>query len=300
MKELKKEDIVGILEARSPDSHKGSYGTVNAVVGSVSYRGAAVLAAMGMLRSGAGIVRVCSVERVCAAVIDRYPSATLSVLKENSLGMISAECCSLLLSICRRPAVTLIGCGLGQSADTAAVVNTLVSGGSGGIVIDADGLNLLALSEGLEQVLSGRCAKDVGQCVITPHLGEMSRLTGRSIGELKADPEGAATEFSRRFGCVTVLKDHNTVIAAPGEDGVKTYISRFGNPGLARGGSGDLLAGLIAGFMAQGYTGEQSALLGVLIHGLSADSCAAERSMQGMLPSDLDGYICRLFRSLGY
>lgn len=192
-----------------------------------------------------------------------------------------------------------MGCGIGQSTDTANVVNSVISGCNGGLVIDADGLNLIALSGSAEQLLR---SKPKGKCIITPHMGEMSRLCGKSVSRIKEDPVAVATEFTESNGCVTVLKDSQTVIAVPDTDskGTRIYRSSFGNPGLARGGSGDVLAGLIAGFYAQGYTSEESAVLGVLTHGISADLCAAERSMQAMLPSDLDEYICRLFASLGY
>ncbi|MBR2460650.1 MAG: NAD(P)H-hydrate dehydratase [Clostridia bacterium] len=299
MKELEKKDIAEILKKRQRDTHKGTYGTVNAIVGSSTYRGAAVLATMGMLRAGVGIARICSVGEVCTAVIGAYPSATLCPLNSNAAGMISAESSRKLNEICRVPSVTLVGCGIGQSTDTANVVNSVISGCNGGLVIDADGLNLIALSGSAEQLLR---SKPKGKCIITPHMGEMSRLCGKSVSRIKEDPVAVATEFTESNGCVTVLKDSQTVIAVPDTDskGTRIYRSSFGNPGLARGGSGDVLAGLIAGFYAQGYTSEESAVLGVLTHGISADLCAAERSMQAMLPSDLDEYICRLFASLGY
>ncbi|MBQ9115427.1 MAG: NAD(P)H-hydrate dehydratase [Clostridia bacterium] len=293
-----------ILKKRESDSHKGTYGTVNAVTGSASYRGAAVLSAMGALRAGAGIVRVCSVELVCAAIASTIPSATLLPLPENEKGMISASSVPQLLSLCRAPSVTLLGCGLGQSIDTANVVNSLIYGSSGGIVADADALNLLAASTDPLSLLSTHAN---GDCIITPHVGEMSRLCGKPVSEIKADPYTVASNFARASGCVTVLKDSITVIAAPpdpycvdGTGGVTLYSSELGNAGLARGGSGDVLAGLIAGFYAQGYTAAQSAILGVITHGASADLCAAERSMQAMLPSDLGEYICKLLCSLGY
>ena len=127
----------------------------------------------------------------------------------------------------------------------------------------------------------------------------MARLCGVSVDDIKGDKLGYASRFSLLHGCVTVLKDSETLIAVPRSDGgCSFYISRFGNAGLARGGSGDVLAGVITSFLAQGYTAGDSAVIGTLIHGISADMCARENSMQGMLPDQLGKYICKLFLEL--
>ena len=288
-------EITKILKSRPSDSHKGTMGTVNAVVGCSRYRGAAVLSVMGALRAGAGIVRLCGTEKVCAAVAAQYPSATLLPLGENAEGYISADSVSEIINAVKPTDVLLIGCGLGQCADTANTVNRLIFGLKNKKVIDADALNLLVSSDSLS------VAKNVGalkNCIATPHIGEISRLCGKPISEISDSMESAAQEFSETYGCVTVLKSHRTVIAAPGDGNIDVYVSELGNTGLARGGSGDVLAGIIAGFLAQGYTLSESAVLGVAVHGSAADLCASERSMQAMLPSDLGEYICRLFSTL--
>lgn len=295
VKEITLSEAQKIFRPRPKDSHKGSFGTVNAVVGCSRYRGAAALSVMGALRSGAGIVRLCSTERVCAAVAAQYPSATLLPLAENVDGYLSADSASEILKTVKNTDTLLLGCGLGQCADTASTVNRLVFGSKCRKMIDADGLNLLAASGSLEE------AKKLGalrNCIITPHVGEMARLCGKSIAEISEDAETVAEGFSKEYGCVTVLKSHRTVIAVPTESEIKLYVSELGNPGLARGGSGDVLAGLISGFLAQGYTEEESAILGVAVHGSAADACAKELSMQAMLPSDLGTYICRVLKEL--
>ncbi len=246
---------------------------------------------MGALRSGAGIVRLCSTERVCSAVTAQYPSATLLPLPESTEGYISKAAAPVILNTVKPADVLLLGCGLGQCADTANTVNLLLFGSKCRKVVDADALNLIAATDSLSELKRRSALKS---CVITPHIGEMSRLTGRSISEISEAMEATALEFTREYGCVTVLKSHKTVIALPNEETV--YISELGNSGLAKGGSGDVLAGLIAGLLAQGYTEKDSALLGVCVHGSAADLCASERSMQAMLPSDLGEYICRVFR----
>lgn len=288
------------LKKRERSSHKGTYGTLCAVVGSDSYRGAAVLSCGAALRIGAGIVRLCSTEAACSALISRYPSATLCPLPRTSSGMLSREALPRLTAALRTSDALLIGCGLGCSTDTENVVNTVLFGYRGGKVIDADALNTLAATGSLE-LLRAQGDGSAPSTVITPHIGEMSRICQKSIGEIKAAPEETAVDFSVKHGCVTVLKDSFTIIAAPQPGGdCRTYVSHCGNAGLARGGSGDVLAGLIAGLLAQGYSAEESATLGVLVHGLCADECARERSMQAMLPSDLDEYLCALLVRIGY
>lgn len=290
-KKLTLPDAILLLKPRREASHKGTFGTVNAVVGCSRYRGAATLSVMGALRSGAGIVRLCATERVCSAVTVQYPSATLLPLPETADGCLSATAVPEIMKAAKPTDAMLIGCGLGQCTDTANTVNRLVFGTKCRKVIDADALNLLAATGSLPTVKSTVALKN---CIVTPHVGEMSRLTEKPISEISDNMESTALEFSREYGCVTVLKSHKTVIAA--SDGETVYVSEMGNPGLARGGSGDVLAGLIAGFLAQGYSEEESAILGVAVHGSAADLCAGERTEQAMLPSDLGEYICKVFK----
>ena len=292
--------IRSLLRPRNKEGHKGSYGTLQCIVGSDCYRGASVLSAMGALRSGAGIVRICSVEKACAAVAKTYPSATLLPLADNGAGMISAKEIGRIIEASSSASALLIGCGLGQSADTAAVVGFLLSAFKGGAVVDADALNLIALGGNARQTLSV-CGAAYPTRVITPHIGEMSRLTGKSADIIKREPEIAAAEFSAEYGCVTVLKDYRTVIAVPDASeafGASTYLWERPNSGLAKGGAGDVLAGLIGGFLAQGYSAADSAVLGVGIHGIAAEMCASERTEDAMLPSELGEYICRAFSSI--
>ena len=172
MKELSVNDIPLLLKKRERISHKGTYGTVNAVVGSEKYRGAAVLALMGALRSGVGIARVCSVEKVCAAAVAHYPSAVLLPLEDEN-GGISASAADGVISTLKPTDALLIGCGLGCVAGTVSAVNRLIFTFKGKMVIDADGLNALTVSGALAEA-ERSCA--LNGCVVTPHFGEMSRL----------------------------------------------------------------------------------------------------------------------------
>ena len=342
MRTISEKDIKILLIPRPKDSHKGTFGTVNAVVGCSKFRGAAALSTMGALRSGTGIVRVCSTEKVIGAVTVQYPSATLLPLPETDGGYISAKAVPTLLKTVKDTDTLLLGCGLGQCPDTANAVNLLVFGTKCKKVIDADALNLLASTGSLAEAEANGA---LAGCIVTPHVGEMSRLTGKSIAEISANAEtmsAAAAELTHKYKCIPVLKSHVTVIAAPSDTGVpapdfdaltppelkgksitectsfeeirhaakqgttreikhnypddvRIYVNRQSNSGLAKGGSGDVLAGLIAGLFAQGYNAEQSAILGVLIHSTAAKNCALDLSEQAMLPSDLETYICKLF-----
>ncbi|MBQ3183574.1 MAG: NAD(P)H-hydrate dehydratase [Clostridia bacterium] len=268
MKELTLNDVFDILPVRAKDSNKGSYGRLLSVVGCKYYRGAAVLSSMGALRTGVGILTVCSTEEVIQAVATALPEATFLPREE--------------LDITYIPKVTalLCGCGLGKDERVADIVKNC----SVPMILDADGLNNIT-------------AEDIPEdTVITPHIGEFSRLTGISICDIKSDPESYARDFADRHNIMVVLKDYETVIASPEKE---TAISRFGNPGLARGGSGDVLAGMIASFRAQGMSSYDAAVCGVVLHGASADRCAKRLSIQTMLPHDIINDLTDIFKERG-
>ncbi|MBQ4562602.1 MAG: NAD(P)H-hydrate dehydratase [Clostridia bacterium] len=265
MKELKLNDVFDVLPVRLEDSNKSDYGRLLSVVGCKYYRGAAVLSSMGALRTGVGILTVCSTEEVIQAVAAALPEATFLPREE--------------LDITDIPKVTslLCGCGLGKDERVADIVKNC----SVPMILDADGLNNIT-------------AEDIPEdTVITPHIGEFSRLTGISIGGIKSNPERYARAFADKYNVTVVLKDHETVIASPG---IETAVSRFGNPGLARGGSGDLLAGMIASFRAQGLSGYESSVCGTVLHGASADRTAKRLSQQAMLPHDILTDLSQIFK----
>lgn len=277
------------LKRLDKSSNKGTNGTLNAVVGSERFRGAADLAVGAALRTGCGIVRLISVEKVVSLVASRHPSAVFLPVKDNGLGMISASAKTDIAEVSGRASAFLVGPGLGQSADTAAVLSA-VAGLSKKTVIDADALNIISFNKELLKAFKK-------PFVVTPHIGEMARLTGLSAEEIKKAPEKTAANFSLEYGCVTVLKDHVTFIST--ESG-NIYESRLGNEGLAKGGSGDVLSGMIAGFLAGGASAEDAAVIGAALHGLSAERCAAEKGKRGMLPSDLEEYAVKILNEMGY
>ena len=235
--EITAEFVWSHIPKRPRESNKGSFGAVLAVAGSACYRGAASLTVEGALRTGAGIVTLASVEPVLAAVSARLPECCLCPCEPGAEGGISPQSIPRILR--QKATVLLIGPGLGylaqstaRAAETRTLVKKLITGFSGSAVLDADGLNAAASLMNAGEELP-RPAKEL---ILTPHPGEMSRLTGLSVEAVQADREGVARRYAAQWNAVVVLKGARTVVAAP--DG-RVCVNPTGNPGLARGGSGD-------------------------------------------------------------
>lgn len=269
--------VLQMLPTRTPESHKGSYGKVLAVCGSSPYRGAAVLSVMGALRTGAGLVTLAAPECVAAAAAARIPEAIFlpDAAQERILKEVS------------RSEVCLLGCGLSADADTAQLAKKALDASMGVVVLDAGAL--CSLADDISAITAFAQSQPL---IVTPHPGEMARLCRCSVENIEKERTSCALDFAHSTGAITVLKGHETLIACP--DGT-LYENHTGNAGLARGGSGDILAGMIAGLAAQGMSAEHAAAAGVFLHGLSADRCAARLSMQGMLPSDILTDLCNIF-----
>ena len=290
---LSAESVFARIPPRAPDAHKGTFGSVLVVAGSAWYRGAASLAVEGALRTGAGIVTLASVEPVLAAVSARLPECCLCPCIEGAEGGISPRS---LAPIAKQKATTLlVGPGLGYTAQSAAraaetreLVEKILPGFVGNVVLDADGLNAAASLLNAGKLFP----HPVGELVVTPHPGEMARLTGLSASAIAADRAGVACRFAREWDAVVVLKGAGTVIAAP--DG-RCALNTTGNPGLARGGSGDALAGMLAALLACGLSAYDAACCAVWLHGAAADRAAALRGEAGMLPHDLFAQLGKLF-----
>ena len=285
------------ITPRARNSHKGSFGAVLAVAGSACYRGAAALTVEGALRCGAGIVTLASVESVLAAVSARLPECCLCPCEAGAEGGISPD--SLPKIACQKATTLLLGPGLGGTAQSAAralesrtLVQRLLSGFAGDAVLDADGLNAAAQIMAAGQALP----HPSGELILTPHPGEMARLTGLSAAQINADREGTAIRFASQWNAVVVLKGAGTVIAAP--DG-RYVVNSTGNPGLSRGGSGDVLAGMTAALLACGLPAFEAACCAVWLHGTAADRAAALHGEYGMLPQDLFPELGRLFAQQG-
>lgn len=284
------------IPKRGRESNKGSFGAVLAVAGSACYRGAAVLTVEGALRTGAGIVTLASVELVAAAVAARLPECCLCPCEPGAEGGISPQSIPRILR--QKASVLLIGPGLGylaqssaRAAETRTLVKKLLTGFSGSAVLDADGLNAAA-----DLLQTGKMLHPKGELVLTPHPGEMARLTGCSAAEINADREAIALHFAKEWNAVVVLKGAHTVIAAP--DG-RCKVNPTGNPGLSRGGSGDVLAGMTSALLACHLPAFEAAVCAVYLHGAAADRAAAVHGEAGMLPHDLFDALGALFAEQG-
>ena len=291
--EITEEFVWQNIPRRARDSHKGTFGTVLAVAGSAYYRGAVLLAVEGALRTGAGIVTLASVEPVLAAAVARTPECCLCPCIAGAEGGISPESIQRIQR--QKATVLLLGPGLGgaaqsaaRAAETRALVQTLLPAFAGSAVLDADGLNaaaqLLAAGEAFPH--------PAGELIVTPHPGEMARLTGLSAAQINADREETARTYAQKWNAVVVLKGSRTVVAAP--DG-RACVNPTGNPGLARGGSGDVLSGMTAALLACGLPAFEAAACAVYLHGAAADRAAAVLGEYGMLPHDILPQLGRIF-----
>ncbi len=278
------------LSKREKNTSKYDYGTLLAVCGSEYYRGAAHLAAKAACRCGAGIVCLASTERVILSCASAIPECTFLPLAESKNGTVSAKAVPAILDRAKNCKAILIGCGLALDDDTREVVRNVVESAECQLVLDADALNVLAECPDLLK-------KTNRPPVITPHFREMARLCGKSREDIEKEPKKTAIEFAREYNCIVVLKSHITYVATP--DGKCFVNANTGNPGLARGGSGDVLAGMISSLIAQGKSPITSACCGVYIHGLAADRCAQKYSEAAMLPSDVINELCSVFKEIG-
>lgn len=265
------------LPPRKQDSHKGSHGKLLALCGSDPYRGAAVLSTLSALRSGVGLCRIAATEKVCDAVIQRVPEAVLLPLPEKD-GMIDLGMARPLLAphLSNSQGI-LIGCGSGDTPATKALLEYILAVSTAPVIIDADGLNVLARNLDLLK-------KKLAPVILTPHPGEMAKLCHVSTPQVQENRYYMALNFAQEYGVHVVLKGHETLIATP--DG-RVVRNQTGNPGLAKAGTGDVLAGIIASLAAQGVSPDKAAIAGVWLHGLAGDRCAARRSQYAMLAHDL-------------
>ena len=277
---LDQNQVYRILPDRDPWGHKGTYGKILLLCGSRGYTGAAALAAMGALRSGSGLVYLGVPESIYSIEAVKLTEPVVFPLPDKD-GMLSIQAIPLITEILGKVDAVLIGPGLGQSEDTHAVVEAVLGQYTGPVVLDADGINVLS---GHKDVLRGRKQPTI----LTPHDVEFCRLGG-VIG--KDRPE-SAIQLAREFDVIVLLKGHETVIT----DGINCYINHTGNPGMAVGGSGDILAGIIVALLGQGIAPLESAACAVWLHGTAGDICAESIGQYGMLPSDILHALPRLMK----
>ena len=280
IQELNRQSVLSILPERDPFGHKGTFGKVLLLCGSRGFTGAAYLAAMGALRSGAGLVYLGVPESIYAIEAVKLNEPVVFPLPDKE-GKLSAEAIPQILN--RLPAMDaiLIGCGLGISEGTLAVVKAALETAVCPVVLDADGINVLS---GHMDILRGRQYPTI----LTPHDGEFRRVGG-SVGD---DRMASAGAFASEFGCVLLLKGHRTCIT----DGQTGYVNGTGNPGMAVGGSGDVLAGILTGLLGQGIEPLKAAACAAWLHGAAGDLCASELGQYAMLTTDMLSALPRLLK----
>ncbi len=273
------------LPKRRPESHKGDYGRVLIIAGSPGMTGAACLAAMGALRGGAGLVTVacpCGVQPVVASKLTE--ALTLS-LGECVEGSVSSAAVAELEKPVACADVVAAGPGIGTAPDTIEFVRRLLPAAARPLVLDADALSALAGNAAL-------LAERAHLTVITPHPGELGRMFGSPTDDIQADRISWAARAAKETKAVCVLKGHGTVVS----DGEQSYVNKTGNPGMATGGSGDVLTGLIAALLAQGLNGFGASCLGVHIHGLAGDLAARKLGQVSLIAGDIVEYLPDAFR----
>lgn len=279
-KELNHEQVLQMLPDRDPEAHKGDFGRILLLCGSRGYTGAAALAAVGALRSGAGLVFLGVPETIYEIEAIKLTEPVVFPLQDDS-GMFSPEAVGEISKKLVSMDAVLVGPGIGQSDGTLAVVKTVLQEYNGPVVLDADGINVLAMHK---DILRGRNAPTI----ITPHMGEFHRLGGKTdLGRMDA-----AKELALELNAIILLKGHKTVIT----DGASCYVNSTGNPGMAVGGSGDLLAGIIVSLLGQGLLPLEAAACAAWLHGAAGDLCAERLGQYGMLPSDMVEVLPRLMK----
>ncbi|MGA2237493.1 MAG: NAD(P)H-hydrate dehydratase [Terriglobales bacterium] len=290
-------DFAPLLAPRARDANKGSYGHVLVIGGSLGKAGAAAMAGFSALRAGAGLSTVATPKSVLATVAAFHPEVMTEPLAETEQGTISLEALGSGLDALLERKTLAIGPGISRNSETAEFVRAIVKRGDASsfgnsvvnMVVDADGLNAF---EGAADKLNGR-----GQTlVITPHPGEMARLTGLSIAEIQANRLEVARNFAREHKLIVVLKGHRTLIAAP--DGA-VWVNPTGNPGMATGGTGDILTGMVAGLIAQHpQHALEATALAVYLHGLAGDLASASVGESSLVATDLVRFLPQAFAEM--
>ncbi len=282
---LAESEIRKLLPSRPVNTHKGMFGTLLTVAGCRNMPGAAMLAMQAALRTGVGLSVLASEEGVCRMLVSQSPEAMMLPLPTDAAGKLTPQALPAILDNAKTASAVLIGCGLGLTDNTKQLVTGLLTQLTCPIILDADGLNAIASSIDILR-------KAKAPVILTPHPGEMARLMHSSVAEIQKDRINVAKRFAARFpNTVVVLKGAGTVIATAEHASVNTT----GNSGMSKGGSGDVLAGIIAGLTAQHIPPEDAAKIGVFLHGLAGDCAAAECSRRAMLPSDIIRQLPLLF-----
>jgi len=282
------DDFTDLLKKEKRETHKGDRGHLLVLAGSTGKTGAAAMTALGALRAGAGLVTVGIPSSLNGILEVKLTEAMTEPLPETAEGTLSIRAKDKILSLAEGKSAIVIGPGLSTNPETARLVRELAVECDLPMLIDADGLNALAEEPGILNRLDGKK-------ILTPHPGEMAKLTGVKSRDIQLDRLGAAARFIEQHKCCLVLKGARTLISAPGE---KMYINPTGNPALASGGSGDVLTGIIAGLLTRGAPAIKAAIAGAYLHGLAAGLLAEKMGEKGVLASELLDVVPGLMESL--
>jgi len=269
---------------RAPDAHKGHFGHVLVLAGSTGFAGAACLTAEAALRSGAGLVTLGVPRSLLPVVATKLTACMTHPFREVPGGGLALGALPEILAFAERCDVVALGPGIGRHRSTEKLVHAMVQRLAKPLVLDADGLNAL---EGHADLLAAAPARRV----LTPHPGEMSRLTGLAVREIQAGRSEVATEFAARHSVVVALKGCRTVVT----DGRETYVNETGNPGMASGGTGDVLTGVAAGLLAQGVEPFPATCLAVYLHGLAGDLAARRVGQHSLTAGDVLAHLGMAF-----
>lgn len=267
------DDVERMLPYRRSDTHKGNYGKIGVIGGSKNMAGAVMFAAESAYRMGCGLVKVCTVEENREILQTKLPEAMLATYEKEDKDSIRES----IKSMCDWADVLVLGPGLGTGEYAVYMVEKILRNYDKTIVLDADGLNIV--SNDLELLRNTQA-----NVILTPHLMEMSRLTGLKVADIKENKYDVARDFAKKNGVVVVLKDARTIVSN-GE--LSAYINTTGNNGMATGGSGDVLSGIIAGLCGQGMTCFEAAKLGVYMHGLAGQEAAIRKGRYSMIARDI-------------
>lgn len=283
------QDEIRRFPRRKTGAHKGELGHAFIIAGSCGYTGAAYLASQAAVLAGSGLVTLAIAKSLYPVLASKLTEAMVRPFFETRDGSLSLMAEREIEAFSEKTDVLAVGPGISQNRETQGLTRNLAGKINKPMVIDADGI--VALSGNLDALKAHPSAR-----VLTPHPGEMARLTGTSVEEVQANRKDVALNFASLYNTVLVLKGHETVVAAP--DG-GLYINQTGNPGMAKGGTGDVLTGIIAAFIAQGCKEFTASVLGVYFHGLAGDLAVKEKGILGLVATDMLNKLPEALKILG-
>lgn len=273
---ITKSYVKTLFPLRDKNANKGSYGHLLNICGSYAMPGAAVICAQGALRCGAGLVKCAFPKSIYSVMTSHMIQPLFKPLCENEQKTISIGSLNDIFEELKWADSVVIGCGMGNNDDTQVITDQVIKNSEAPIILDADGINAVAP---FIDIIRDRKAP----LIMTPHPGEMARLIGESVEYVQSHRSEVAKAFAKENDVILVLKGANTIVT----DGKRLYFNTTGNPGMAMGGTGDMLAGMIGAFAAQGFAPIDAAAAAVYIHGYTGDICAAELSQRGMTVEDM-------------